>query len=378
MQGCLAALGVQIEHPKVNETTVDGGRLRSPDHTLDCLNSGTTMRLMLGALAGSQVSATLTGSPRLVQRPMARVVAPLRRMGADITGLNGSDQPPLSIVGSRLRGIEHEMQVASAQVKTAILLAGLRAEGATILREPAPSRDHSERMLRQLGVSVSATNGNLRLEPIQAPLPAFELSVPGDLSSAAFVLAAALLVPGSQVVLERVGLNPTRTGLIEVLDEMGAQIASSPENAQNGEPVGNLTAGYSELAGIEVGADRVVSMIDEIPIFAVIATQAHGETRVRGAAELRLKESDRLATITHELRKMGARIEEHTDGIAIEGPTPMNGAHVSAHGDHRIAMALSIAGVLGSGETTISNVEVIKQSFPDFVQTLQSIGVVLQ
>jgi len=378
MEGCLTDLGIEIKHPRADEMIVNGGQFRSPDHALDCKNSGTTMRLLLGALAGSQVSATLAGSHQLSLRPMDRVVKPLRSMGADITGHNGSDQPPLRIEGARLHGIEYEMPVASAQVKTAILLAGLHADGPTRIREPFPSRDHSERLLRELGVSVSAKNGSLILEPIHAPLPNFETLIPGDFSAAAFVLTAAILVPGSKVEIKRLGLNPSRTGLLEALRDMGAQIALGPLDTQNGEPIGDLTASVSELRGIEIGADRVVSMIDEIPIFAVIATQAHGETKVRGASELRLKESDRLSAMTHELRKMGAKIEEHPDGITIEGPTRLNGAQVNAGGDHRVAMALAVAGIVGDGETTIPKAEIIQQSFPDFAQTLRSIGVRLQ
>ncbi len=378
MEGCLTELGVEIKHPKADETIVRGGRFRSPDQALDCKNSGTTMRLLLGALAGSQVSATLTGSHQLSQRPMERVVKPLRSMGADITGHNGADQPPLGIVGSHLHGIEYELPVASAQVKTAVLLAGLHAEGTTSIREPFPSRDHSERLLRELGVLLSTVNGGLVLEPIRTALPNFEAMIPGDFSAAAFILAAALLVPGSEVEMKRVGLNPSRTGLLEALRDMGSQIALSPLETQNGEPLGDLNTSFSELKGIEVREDRVVSMIDEIPIFAVIATQAHGETKVRGASELRLKESDRLSAMTHELRKMGAEIEEHADGITIEGPTPLIGAKVNARGDHRVAMALAIAGIIGNGETTITEAEVIQQSFPDFAQTLQSVGVSLQ
>ena len=378
MEACLSELGIGITHPRAGETVVNGGPFQSPDNALDCKNSGTTMRLLLGALAGSHVSATLAGSQQLSQRPMDRVVKPLRSMGADITGHNGADQPPLAIVGSRLHGIKYELLVASAQVKTAILLAGLYAEGTTRIREPFPSRDHSERLLRELGVSVSAIDGSVILEPINTTLPNFETVVPGDFSAAAFVLAAANLVPGSEVEMKRVGLNPSRTGLLEALRDMGSQIALGPLATHNGEPLGDLNTSFSELKGIDVGEDRVVSMIDEIPIFAVIATQAHGETNVRGASELRLKESDRLSAMTRELRKMGAKIEEHPDGISIEGPTRLNGAQVNARGDHRVAMALAIAGIVGNGETTIAEAEIIQQSFPDFAKTLLSIGVKLQ
>ncbi|GMR10451.1 MAG: 3-phosphoshikimate 1-carboxyvinyltransferase [Anaerolineae bacterium] len=374
MKDCLAALGVEIESLNEEETLVHGTQWPPPERPLACRNSGTTMRLLMGALAGSTVSATLTGSRRLSQRPMARVAEPLRKMGAQISGLNGSDQPPLDITGCRLRGIEYEMHVASAQVKTALLLAGLSAEGRTQIHEPIASRDHSERLLRHLGVSLTRSDGTLSLEPIQAPLPPFELDIPGDMSAAAFLLAAALLAPGSEITLQNVGLNPTRTGLLEALQRMGAQIETSTFTAADGEPIGDLTAAVSALKAIEIQSQQVVSMIDEVPIFTVIATQAHGETRIRGAGELRLKESDRLAGMTVELRKMGAQIEEHADGLTIEGPTLLSGARVSSHGDHRLAMALTIAGMLASGETIISSAEVIQESYPGFMTTLRSIG----
>jgi len=378
MRDCLAALGVEIEQIDEEETLVRGRHWLSPDRPLDCRNSGTTMRFLMGALAGSSASATLTGSPRLSQRPMDRVAEPLRRMGAHITGQNGNDQPPLEIAGSRLRGIEYDMPVASAQVKTAILLAGLHAEGRTLIHEPVVSRDHSERLLRHLGVSVTNSNGTLSLEPIQALLPAFELVIPGDLSAAAFMVAAALLTPGSEITVQNLGLNPTRTGLLDAMQRMGATIETSAIMETAGEPTGELTTAFSPLKGIEIQGEQVVSMIDEIPALAVVATQARGETKIRGAGELRLKESDRLSGMTAELRKMGAQIEEHPEGLTIEGPTPLTGTRVHPHGDHRLAMALTVAGLLASGETIIADAEVIHESYPDFVATLRSIGAELQ
>ena len=374
MRDCLEALGVEIENLDEDEIVVHGTQWHSPQRSLACRNSGSTMRFLMGALAGSTVSATLTGSRRLSQRPMARVAEPLRRMGAQIAGANGSDEPPLKITGSILNGIEYEMPVASAQVKSAILLAGLKAEGRTQLREPIASRDHSERLLRHLGVTVIRSDDTLSLEPIQAPLSPFELEIPGDISAAAFPLTAAILIPGSQLTIENVGLNPTRTGLLDVLQRMDAHIETSTLLAGNGEPIGNLTAASSFLTGVDIHREQVVSMIDEVPIFTVVATQAQGETQIRGAAELRLKESDRLSCMTTELRKMGARIEEHPDGLTIEGPTPLIGTRVSSHGDHRVAMALSIAGLLASGETLISDAEVVSESYPSFMTTLRSIG----
>ncbi|MFQ5943232.1 MAG: 3-phosphoshikimate 1-carboxyvinyltransferase [Anaerolineales bacterium] len=374
MAECLEALGVMVEPLEENETLVHGTKWLSPDRPLVCGNSGTTMRFLLGALAGSEVSATLTGSRRLSQRPMDRVAEPLRRMGAQIAGLNGSDQPPLEVTGSRLHGIEYETQVASAQVKSAILLAGLHAEGRTRIREPIASRDHSERLLRLLGVSVTSANGTVTLNPIHTPIPPFELAIPGDISAAAFPIAAALLTPGSEIMVQNVGLNATRTGLLDALLRMEAQIETTDASDSDTEPAGHLLVAASVMRGIEIRAERVVSMIDEIPILAVIATQAHGDTQIRGAGELRLKESDRLSSMTAELRKMGAKIEEHRDGLTIQGPRPLTGARVSSHGDHRVAMALAVAGMLASGETIISSAEVIQESYPGFMATLHSIG----
>jgi len=378
MENCLGALGVEIEGAQESETLIHGIRWQTPDRTLDCRSSAATMRLLMGALAGSQVRATLAGSARLTARPMARVADPLRRMGAQISALNGHDRPPLSIVGSRLRGIDYRVPVPSAQVKAAILAAGLHADGRTIVHEPAATRDHTERLLCELGVSLTSANGTLSMEPMSSPLPPFELGIPGDLSAAALPLAAAVLIPGSELTIRGVGLNPTRTGLLEVLGEMGAQIEIARTAAVEIEPSGDLTARYSDLQGITIQGGRVVSMIDEFPILAVIATQAHGETRVLDAGELRLKESDRLSSMTLELRKMGARIEEHASGVTIEGPTPLTGAHVSSRGDHRVAMALAMAGALASGETILSGAEVIQESFPGFATMLRSIGVQLQ
>lgn len=378
MCGCLEALGAAIEWPDGDLAVVHGGPWRSPGRPLDCGTSGTTMRLLMGALAGSEVEATLTGSPRLRQRPMSRVAAPLRHMGAHIAGANGGDQPPLRIDGARLRGVEYRLPVASAQVKTALLLAGLQAEGQTVIHEPIPSRDHTERLLRRLGVSVTNVGGAVRLDPVGAPLSSFELAIPGDFSAGAFPLAAAVLVPDSDLTLTGVGLNPTRTGLLDALREMGAQIEIGSPSHADGEPVGDLTVRHSDLRAIEIQAKQVVSMIDEIPILAVMATQAHGDTTIRGAGELRLKESDRLSVMAVALSKMGAQIEQLPDGMTIHGPTPLTGTRVDAHGDHRVAMALAVAGMLSDGETVVSGAEIIRQSFPEFSSALGSLGATVQ
>jgi 3-phosphoshikimate 1-carboxyvinyltransferase len=378
MDDCLGPLGVRVEHPGPEETLVHGAAWRNPDAPLDCRGSGTTLRLLLGALAGSEVEATLTGSPRLRRRPMARVTEPLRRMGTQVTGLNGTDQPPLHVRGARLHGISYRMPVASAQVKSAILLAGLHAQGSTRVHEPVPSRDHTERLLRHLGVPLVTENGAVRLEPIDGRLPAFDLAVPGDFSAACFLLAAAVLTPGSEVTIQEVGLNPTRTGLLSAMRSMGARIEVGAAANSGVEPTGEVTAQTSALEGIRVDAHQVVGMIDEIPLLILLATQARGRTSVAGASELRRKESDRLTAMTAELSKMGALIREYGEAVTIEGPTPLRGAEVSAHGDHRVAMALAIAGTIASGETLLSDAQVIQDSYPGFAAALRSLGADLQ
>jgi 3-phosphoshikimate 1-carboxyvinyltransferase len=342
------------------------------------------MRMLMGALAGrkngSELSVMLTGSPGLLRRPMGRVADPLRLMGARISGSDGANQPPLIIQRARLHGIDYRLPVASAQVKTALLIAALSADGLTTLREPGPSRDHTERMLRAMGVSVTpaqveAGDGSpLRLLPNEHPLPAFDLDVPGDFSSAAFPLIAALIVPGSEVVLRAVGVNLTRTGLLDALAEMGADVTITNERQSRCEPVADLVVRSSGLRACSVRGDGVVRMIDEFPIFAVAATQAEGETIVCDAAELRVKESDRIAALVDELRKMGARIEAQAGGFVIEGPARLRGTQVESHGDHRLAMALAVAGLIAEGKTLISGAECIGESFPGFAGLLRSLG----
>ena len=374
MLDCLRALGVGWRIERSGDLVIEGGPWRQPGIRLDCRNSGATMRMMLGALAGSRVSATLIGSPRLAQRPMDRVILPLRKMGARIHSENGKDQPPLNIYGSKLQGVEYSLPVSSAQVKTALLLAALTAEGATILREPAPSRDHTELLLRELGITLHQAEGGIRLAPLNGAISGFSLEIPGDFSSAAFVLAAALLREGSQVRILNVGLNPTRTGLLEVLREMGADFSIGSQRRMGAESVGDLLIKASRLGAADIAGAEVVRMIDEFPIFFVLASQAHGETHVRDAGELRHKESDRIGVMAHELRKMGAMIEEHAEGITIEGPTPLKGAVLSSHGDHRVAMALAVAGLMARDETVIVDAECIRESFPGFAGLFRSLG----
>ncbi|NTU62404.1 MAG: 3-phosphoshikimate 1-carboxyvinyltransferase, partial [Chloroflexi bacterium] len=264
--------------------------------------------------------------------------------------------------------------VASAQVKAAILLAALQADGPTTIHEPGPSRDHSERLLRSLGVSVVNENNTVTLTPSGKPLGAIETTIPGDISSAAFVFAAAALVPNSEVTVTNVGVNDTRTGILDALVAMGGDVIISDVREVNGEPIADITVKSSELRGITVDGDLVVRMIDEFPIFAVLASQAQGETVVCDAEELRVKESDRIGSLASELRKLGAQIEERPDGFVIAGPTRLRGAVVDSHGDHRLAMSLAVAGLIAEGETTVTRAEAYRESFPNFVELMHSLG----
>ncbi len=377
------ALGAEVEVLSPTELRVRGRglALREPDDVLDCGRSGTTMRLLAGILAGQPFATILSGDEQLRRRPMARVAEPLRLMGATVLGRDGGRLPPLAIHGGTLRGIDYSLPVASAQVKSALLLAGLVAGGPTTLHVPGPARDHTERMLRAMGAQVAtwpeAGTGReghgVRVSPA-AGLTALELAVPGDFSSAAFLLAAATLVPGSRVVLEGVGTNPTRTGLLDLLRAMGAEIEVQGERSVGGEPVADLAVRSAELEGVEVGGDVVVRAIDELPVLAVVATQARGETVVRDAAELRVKETDRVATTVQELRTLGADIEARPDGFVVRGPTPLRGAAVNSHGDHRLAMALVVAGLVAEGETLVRDCACIADSFPGFEALLAGMG----
>jgi len=371
---CLRALGVEIEvHDSTTLTVVGHGRcgLRPPSSPLNCARSGTTMRLLAGILAGQSFSSTLTGDDQLLRRPMERIAEPLRRMGAQIETTDG--HAPLTIHGRPLRGCAHVLTIASAQVKSALLLAGLYAAGPTSVREPGPSRDHTERMLESMGAAISRGDLTVTLSPTLAlsPLPS---RVPGDFSSAAYLLVAAAIVPHSEVTIAGVGVNPSRTGLLDVLRTMGAHIELSDEHEQGHEPVGNVTARTSKLRGVEIGGDTVVRMIDEFPVLAVAATQAHGTAVVRDAAELRVKETDRIATTVSELRKLGADIEPLEDGFVVRGPTRLHGARVDSHGDHRLALALAVAGLVADGPVTIGHAECITDSFPGFVELMESLG----
>ncbi len=373
----MQSLGVNVHTVSSTELLIEGRGLHGlsePAGILDCGGSGTTMRLLAGLLAGQSFMSILAGSPALSRRPMERIAAPLRMMGATVLGRQGGKLPPLAITGGHLHGIDYTMPVASAQVKSGILLAGLYATGPTTVHEPAPSRDHSERMLRALGVTVHSERATIIIAPPTSPLRSFDITVPGDISSAAFALVAACLVPGSAVTTMNVGVNPTRTGLLDALWRMGAEIALDEQPPAGAEPVAHIHARSSSLQATAISGDEIPRLIDEAPILAVAATQARGVTVVKDAAELRVKESDRISSLAQELRKLGAHVEEFSDGFAIEGPTALHGAIVDSHHDHRLAMALAVAGLVADGDTTITDTACIVDSYPGFETALARLG----
>ena len=368
---CVRALAVEVERLSETELMVQGRGLRGlvePKDVLDCAGSGTTMRLLAGILAGQPFYSVLTGNEQLRRRPMGRIAEPLRQMGATVLGRDDGRLPPLTILGGNLHGIEYKLPVASAQVKSAILLAGLYADGPTVIHEPVPARDHTERMLAAMGANIQYPISNITGITLRGDteLSSLDIVVPGDISSAAYFIAAACLAPGSEVAVIGVGVNLTRTGFLDALRGMGADIVVENQREVSGEPIADIVVRAGDLRGIEVRGDQVPRMIDEFPILAVAATQAQGTTVVSEAAELRVKETDRIANIAVELRELGARIEERPDGFVVEGPTPLVGTQVNGHGDHRLTMSLAIAGLVAEGETAIEGAECIADSFPGF------------
>jgi 3-phosphoshikimate 1-carboxyvinyltransferase len=369
---CFQQMGVEIE--RLSETAVRvRGRgfegLKEATSPLDVGNSGTTIRLMLGILSGVPIYSTLIGDESIARRPMKRVVDPLRKMGARIDGRNDGRFTPIGVRGGALQGITYESPVASAQVKSCLLLAGLNAEGDTVVREPSQSRDHTERMLPGFGVELEANGTEVRIKGGQT-LTGTKVRVPGDISSAAFILAAALMVPGSQVTVEHVGLNPTRTGILDAFRMMGAEVQTEITAHWCNEPVGNVTVSCNDLHGVEIGGALIPRLIDEIPILAVVATQAYGTTVIKDAQELKVKETNRIATTAKELRKLGASVEETEDGLIIEGGTQLSGGYCHSHGDHRIGMAMAIAGFAASGDVVVEGTEAIDVSFPGFADLI--------
>jgi 3-phosphoshikimate 1-carboxyvinyltransferase len=368
------ALGARIEGTLEEGflTLFPPEHLQEPQDVVNCGNSGTTARLGLGVLAGLSGTTTLTGDGSLRGRPMARVVKPLRTLGAEFLGRDQSNRLPLTIRGGHLGSLNYPLPVASGQVKGALLLAGLAASGSTRLTGRLEGRDHTERMFRSLGIELQVTPGEILLPGGQRP-QAFTGRIPGDPSSAAFFLVAAAILPRSEVELTEVGLNPGRLGVLKVLQAMGADIQVTPTGEDLGEPRGTVIIRGRGLRGIDWKPEWVVQAIDEIPVLAVAACFAQGETRIEGAAELRVKESDRLATITTELRKLGAVIEELPDGLVITGGKPLHGAEVESHGDHRIAMALAIAALGTEGATLIQGSRAVEVSYRGFFQDLEGL-----
>jgi 3-phosphoshikimate 1-carboxyvinyltransferase len=372
---CLRAMGVAIgrlDAPVVNIRGVSLRGLSPPAKELYCGNSGTTMRLLLGILAGQDFRARLTGDESLSERPMDRVARPLTEMSGRITGRTERCLPPVEIRGGSLRPIAYTSPVASAQVKSAVLLAGLYCDGETSVTEPHPSRDHTERMLGAFGADVRCHDATAAVRG--GELRGCSIAVPGDISSAAFPVAAGLLVAGSTVRVTGAGVNPTRTGMLDAVRAMGADIAASDEETEGGEPVATLRVSSSTLRGCDIGAEVVPRTIDELPVISVMAAVAHGTTRITGAQELRVKESDRLEAMATELGKLGARVDEQPDGLIIEGVERLRGAEVSGRGDHRVAMSLAIAGLVAEGETVVTDAAGIATSFPGFVTVMRRLG----
>lgn len=378
----LRALGVEIEHPEPTTLIVHGrkGQLNAPATELYCGNSGTTMRLLAGILAGQPFTSRLTGDASLSRRPMRRIMDPLTQMGAHIVSEGDNDTAPLVIQGSELHGIEYSLPVPSAQVKSAILLAGLQAKGRTTVIEPFQSRDHTERMLSYFLVTLSAARNRsqechtstVTIHGGQT-LESRDFVVPGDISSAAFWLVAAAAQPGARLLVKSVGLNDTRTGILSILVRMGARVREVIEQVGQIERMGAIEIHGTKLHGTIIEGSEIPNVIDEIPILAVAGALAEGTTTIRDAAELRVKETDRISALVTNLRAMGAHVEEFEDGMTIHGAPQLHAAKLPSYGDHRIAMAFAIAGLFAKGETTIQDVDCVATSYPGFEQTLARI-----
>lgn len=372
---CLETLGVGFEDLDDERVRITPPAEWARGRRLDCGNSGTTARLLAGLLAGLSLPAVLDGDQSLRRRPMSRVANPLQQLGAKIAANPGGRLPMrIGDPGQRLRGGRVELAVASAQVKSAVLLAGLHASGRVTVSEPAASRDHTERLLTAMGADLTRDHLTVTLTPGLQRLHACDLDLPGDMSTAAFFLAAGTIVPGSSLEIHAVGINPTRTGLLDILLEMGARVEMTQRTTVAGEPMADLSVQPTTLQPTVVEGDLVPRLIDELPVLAVVASQAAGTTVVRDAGELRYKESDRIATTVRELRKLGADIHEHDDGFEVHGPTPLRGALVSACGDHRLAMALAVAGLIAEGETAIEGADTASVSHPGFWDDLARLG----
>lgn len=363
-------MGIEIEN--TSERILVHGKglhgLKRPDAVLDMGNSGTTTRLISGILAGQSFSCTLTGDASIQKRPMRRIMEPLSMMGADIVSLKGNDCAPLRITGAPLRGIHYHSKVASAQVKSAILLAGLYADGETSVTEPALSRNHTELMLRHFGAALASEKNTARICP-HPRLLGQKITVPGDISSAAYFIAAGLIVPGAEILIKHVGINPTRDGILRVAREMGGDITLLNENKE-GEPTADLLVRHSALKGVTIEGEIIPTLIDELPVIAVMAACAQGTTVIRDAAELKVKESDRIAVMVQYLSAMGCDVTATADGMVIEGGSPLRGAEIDSHLDHRIAMSFAVASLVAEGETSIKGADAVNISYPSFYEDL--------
>lgn len=373
---CLSDLGVEIKQKSPTGFELEGKDLfgfRKPLDLLNAGNSGTTMRVLSGILAGQKFESTIVGDESLNKRPMKRVIEPLSLMGAGVEGKDDSGLPPLKIHGSDLEGIEYQSPVSSAQVKSAVLLAGILAEGETCLTEPSQSRDHTERMLEFFGAEIETEGVTSKVLGKQS-FKGTGIEIPGDISSALFFMVAAILTEQSDLLLENIGINPTRYGAVEVLKEMGAKIEELDPIEISNELRSDIYVRSSRLKAVTIGKEMIPKLIDELPILAVAATQAEGKMVVKDAAELRVKETDRISAIVTELKKMGADIEEKKDGFIVNGPTGLTGCSLETYGDHRMAMALTIAGFIAEGTTIIEGAECISVSFPNFSDILKSVS----
>lgn len=373
---CVKKLGVEVEGPDSNALVKIHGRglagLSEPEDILNAGNSGTTMRLLLGILSGQPFFSAITGDASLRRRPMARVTGPLRQMGARIEGRQGARLAPLAVLGGNLQPFCLNSSVASAQVKSSVLLAGLYADGVTTVNEPHHSRDHTERMLAYFGAQIEVSGNSVRVNGYPQ-LKGQKVTVPGDISSAAFLIVAASILPGSDIVLPGVGINPTRSGILDVLRQMGAGIELLEQREQGGEPVADIRVRYTgKLSGVTVAGATIPRLIDEVPVLAVAAAMAGGVTIIKDAAELRVKESDRIATVAAMLHMFGADVEQLPDGLLVRGGRRLNGAICASHGDHRIAMAAIIAGLAATGTTVVRGAECIDVSFPGFYHIIKS------
>lgn len=369
---CFQSMGIQIEN-NGSEVVVHGRGihgLRKPKAVLDCGNSGTTTRLISGLLAAQSFDVTLTGDDSIQRRPMKRIMEPLSLMGADIRSLNGNDCAPLAISGRKLHGIHYTSRVASAQVKSAILLAGLYADGETKVTEPYISRNHTEIMLGHFGAQVHTEGTTACIAPA-SELYGREITVPGDISSAAFFLAAGILVPNSKILIRNVGVNPTRDGILKVCQSMGAKLSLLNESSESGEATADILVKSGSLHGTEIGGAIIPTLIDELPIIAAMACLAEGETVIKDAAELKVKESNRIQVMVQNLSAMGADVTETEDGMIIRGGRPLHGALIDSKLDHRIAMTFAVLGLCADGETEITGAECVNISYPDFYSDLE-------